>query len=83
MINILLSSQEGISGTRNEQRLVQVFLQSKENPEMARGLQYFLKKSVSKTELAGTEADRETVKWGCNVARDLLRTSAASEIIEH
>lgn len=48
---------------------------------MAKGLQYFLRKVVSKTDIAGTEADKETVKWGCKVARDALDVAVSSQMV--
>lgn len=57
-----------------------IFLKPKEIPEMAGGLRYFLKKVVSKTDVAGTRLDKETVKWGCKVASDALSVMATRTI---
>lgn len=57
-----------------------IFLKPKEIPEMAGGLRYFLKKVVSKTDVAGTKLDKATVKWGCKVASDALSVMATRTI---
>ncbi|KAL8695730.1 MAG: hypothetical protein Q9201_007971 [Fulgogasparrea decipioides] len=80
IITIILHSQKGVSGARDEEKLVGIFMQARSNPEMVKGLLYFLKKTVSKTDVADTQADRETVKWGCRVARDILRPMAQTEL---
>ena len=44
----ILQSQEDTNGSRNEKRIMDIFLTCKEIPDMVRGLQYFLKEVVSK-----------------------------------
>lgn len=78
MITIILHSQRGVGGSREESRVIETFVQANGNPGMARGLQRFLKKTVSKTDVAGTKADNETVKWGCRVARNALDAVVSS-----
>lgn len=78
MIAIILHSQKGAGGSREESRVIETFVQANGNPAMARGLQRFLKKTVSRTDVAGTEADNETVKWGCGVARNALDAVVSS-----
>ena len=73
LITVILRSQMDSTTKRNETSLINIFLKPKEMPEMARGLQFFLKKVVSKTDLAGSNEDQETVRWGCRVARDALK----------
>lgn len=75
LITTILHSQQGSQSSdksRNEKVLLDIFLKPKEIPEMAGGLRYFLKKVVSKTDVAGSKADQATVKWGCRVACDTL-----------
>ena len=52
--------------------LLDIFLKPKEIPEMASGLRYFLRKVVSKSDIAASKADRAVVKWGCKIASDAL-----------
>lgn len=73
LITVILGSQDGIETGRNEKRLMEIFLQSKDAPDMAQGLRYFLRKVVSNTDIAGSREKEATVKWGCRVARDALK----------
>lgn len=57
-------------------------MQAASNPEMVKGLLYFLKRTVSKSDVASTPADQETVKWGCRVARNALKSISISEAVE-
>lgn len=68
-----------MTASRDEESVIRIFTQANDKPEMAKGLRYFLK-TVSRTDIAGTEADKETVKWGCKVARSALDAIATSEI---
>lgn len=73
LMTVILQSQDKASGRREEKALMDIFLRPKEIPDMARGLQYFLKTVVGKTDIAGSKSDRDTVKWGCKVVRDSLK----------
>ena len=79
LITTILHSQQGSGKSRKEKVLLDIFLTPKEMPEMARGLRYFLKKVVSKTDVAGSEIDQATVKWGCKVAGEALSVMAAHQ----
>ena len=79
MATAIMQSQEETGGGRNERRIMDIFLRTKEIPGMARGLQYFLKKVVSKTDIVGSKEKIETVKWGCQVARHALNAVASVE----
>ena len=68
----MLQTQKSAEGVRSEASILDIFLKPKEMPEMARGLKYFLKKTVSKSDIAGNKQDRETVKWGCRIASSAL-----------
>ncbi|TQS34624.1 hypothetical protein Golomagni_04985 [Golovinomyces magnicellulatus] len=73
-ITIFLQSQKESELRRDEKPLVFVFSKV-DDPPLIASLQYFLKKIVSKTDIAGGKTERETVKWACKVARDILRSS--------
>ena len=75
----ILQSQEETDGSRNEKRIMDIFLKCKEIPDMARGLQYFLKEVVRKTDIVGSKQELETVKWGCQVARHTLDAVASTQ----
>ncbi|KAF6218621.1 hypothetical protein HO133_005972 [Letharia lupina] len=80
LITTILHSQQGLDKSRNEKVLLDIFLKPKEIPEMASGLRYFLKKVVSKTDVAGSMVDQAMVKWGCKVACDALLVMATHQI---
>lgn len=73
LITVILKSQSKSNGTRDEESLIHIFLRPKEMPDMARGMQYFLKEVISETDIAGNKEDQQTVKWGCKVGRDTLK----------
>ena len=72
LITLILQTQISGGEKRNEATLVDIFLRPKEMIDMASSLRYFLKKVVSKGDIAGSSQDRETVRWGCKVASDAL-----------
>ncbi|PVH71835.1 hypothetical protein DL98DRAFT_520821 [Cadophora sp. DSE1049] len=76
-IAVLLQCQRQAENKRDEQALRYIFGQAKETPQLIRGLQYFLKKVVSKTDIAGGKEEKATVKWACKVAGDTLKALAA------
>ncbi len=82
IIAIILHSQKGAGGSRDESKVIETFVQANGNTGLARGLQRFLKKTVSKTDVAGTKADNETVRWGCIIARNALDAVVSSGIVE-
>jgi len=81
LITVILQSQSKPNGSRDEKRLIHIFLKPKEMPDMARGMQYFLRKVVGKTDIAGNEEDRQTVEWGCKVARDTLKAISVPAVV--
>ncbi|KAL9000881.1 MAG: hypothetical protein Q9169_000636 [Polycauliona sp. 2 TL-2023] len=82
MIAIIMESQRGLGDSRNESRLIEIFAQAKGNGGLAEGLQRFLKKTVSKTDIAGTKAEHETVRWACRVARNALDAAVSLESVQ-
>ncbi|KAL8804718.1 MAG: hypothetical protein Q9182_002410 [Xanthomendoza sp. 2 TL-2023] len=82
IIAIILHSQKGVHGSRDESKINETFVSARSNAELAKGLQFFLRKTVSRTDVAGTKADKETVKWGCRVARKALEAVISSDVVE-
>ena len=72
LTTVIIESQKSYGDHRNEANLLEIFLRPKEMAEMASSLRYFLKKVVSKSDIAGSRQDRDTVKWGCKMASDAL-----------
>ncbi|KAL8684029.1 MAG: hypothetical protein Q9186_000059 [Xanthomendoza sp. 1 TL-2023] len=82
IIEIILHSQKTVNGSRDESKIIETFVSVRSNIDLAKGLQYFLRKTVSKTDVAGSKVDKETVKWGCRVARKALDAVVSSGIVE-
>ena len=78
----ILHLQQASDGFRDEKRLLDLFLKPKEMPDMAGGLQYFLKKIVRKTDIAGSKSEMETVKWACKAAGDALMGLATQRVVD-
>lgn len=74
----MIQTQKGSPAQRNENSLTKVFLKLKEAPESVPGLRYFLQRIVRKTDVAGSEAENATVKWGCKVADGILAAVASA-----
>ncbi|KAL9613072.1 MAG: hypothetical protein Q9167_002371 [Letrouitia subvulpina] len=74
LIAIILQSQKGSNAVRDERRLLNIFLLPKEMVGMAKTLRLFIKKVVSRTDVAGSATDTETIRWGCKLVRDALQT---------
>ena len=81
LITVFLQSQQGSDDRKIEELIIEIFLSPKEAPAMARGLQYFLKRVVSRTDVVGSRHDKEVVKWGCKVAGDALKATASSTTV--
>jgi nucleolar MIF4G domain-containing protein 1 len=59
----------------DEKPLARIFYQTHGNaPQIVKGLIYFLRKVVGKTDLVSSSQDRKLVKWGCRVAVETLRS---------
>jgi nucleolar MIF4G domain-containing protein 1 len=78
-ISILLQSQKQAKAGRDEQAVASIFSKAKDTPQLIRGLQYFLKKVVSKTDIARGKEEKATVKWACKVAGDTLEALAVTD----
>lgn len=74
LIAIILQSQKGSNAARDERKLLNIFHLPKEMVGMAKALRRFIKKVVSRTDVAGSVTDRETIKWGCKLVRDALQS---------
>ena len=80
LVTAIIHSQQDSGKSRNEKALMDIFLKPKEISEMAGGLRYFLKKVVSKTDVAGSKLNNDIVRWGCKVASDALTVIATRTI---
>lgn len=63
---------------RDEKPITRIFDQTHDAaPQIVKGLIYFLRKVVAKTDIVSSAKDRKLVKWGCRVALDALRDGTA------
>lgn len=56
----------------DEKPLVDVFLKSRETPQVVAGLTYFIRKVVAKSDVMSTKREKRLVKWASRVAVDAL-----------
>ncbi|RHZ53648.1 MIF4G domain-containing protein [Aspergillus thermomutatus] len=61
---------------RNEKPLMEIFLRTRDTPQVVKGLIYFIRKVVSKTDIVESEREQKLVRWGCRVAVDALKVVA-------
>jgi nucleolar MIF4G domain-containing protein 1 len=66
---------------RDERAVREVFVEVDQAPEMIAGLQFFLKKAVSKTEIV-EKAEKETVRWACKSIMDMLTRVLATTTMQ-
>ncbi|KAF2477941.1 dihydrolipoyl dehydrogenase [Lindgomyces ingoldianus] len=62
LVTVILQSQKGAKEGRDEKGLLEIFIKADGEPEMVTGLQYFLKKVVSKTDIAANKGEKETIR---------------------
>jgi len=80
-ISILLQSQKQAKTGRDEQAVASIFAKAKDAPQLTRGLQYFMKNVVSKTDIAGGKEEKAIVKWACKIAGDTLGALVAMDLV--
>ncbi|KAL3477823.1 hypothetical protein BJX99DRAFT_122379 [Aspergillus californicus] len=90
MISIIQQSQKkknkkskSMSGEddagRDEKPLLEIFMRTRETPQVAKGCIYFLRKVVAKTDIVASEKEMKMVKWGVRVAIDALKVVAGED----
>lgn len=70
----MLQTQKRAPKGRDESALLDVIVKMNDAPQIAGGLRHFLKNVVGKSDLAGSNSDKDTVRWGCRVTADALTT---------
>jgi nucleolar MIF4G domain-containing protein 1 len=65
-------SSKADEAPKDEQALMQIFLRVKETPHIGKGLIFFVRKVVAKTDIVSDE-EMKLVRWGCDVAVDALK----------
>ena len=81
LVTAILETQKGAKGDKKETALLQTFVEVDQAPEMVAGLQFFLKKVVSKTDIVD-KAEKETVKWGCKAVIGVINRILATTTLE-
>ena len=72
LVTTILDTQRGSKNQQNDNKaLLEVFIEVDQAPEMIAGLQYFMKKTVAKTDIV-EKREKEIVKWGCQAVMDML-----------
>lgn len=72
LVTTILETQRGSKNQQNDNKaLLEVFIEVDQAPEMIAGLQYFMKKTVAKTDIV-EKREKEIVKWGCQAVMDML-----------
>ncbi|PSN64257.1 hypothetical protein BS50DRAFT_622865 [Corynespora cassiicola Philippines] len=86
LVTVILESQKGSKqaqkGARSEKALLNIFINADSALEMVTGLQYFLKKVVSRTTITASKTEKDTVQWGCRVVRDMLTRLMATTTLD-
>ena len=67
------SEDQGDDAGHDEKALVEIFMRTQETPQIVKGLIYFIRKVVAKTDIVPSEREMKLVKWGCKVAIDALK----------
>ncbi|KAF3907170.1 hypothetical protein ABW21_db0207461 [Orbilia brochopaga] len=62
------------SSKKRTARIQALFKETAQNPSLAKGLEYFLKKHVAGSDITNGKKEREAVRTGCAVAAEVLRT---------
>ncbi|PGG95645.1 hypothetical protein AJ79_09936 [Helicocarpus griseus UAMH5409] len=57
----------------DEKALVDVFMRTRETPQVVPRLIYFMRKVVAKTDIVASKKEKRIVKWGSKVALDTLK----------
>ncbi|KAL2819331.1 hypothetical protein BDW59DRAFT_151442 [Aspergillus cavernicola] len=66
-------SDEEEDASRDEKPLVEIFMRTRDTPQVVKGCIYFLRKVVAKTDIVASEKEGKMVKWGVRVAVDALK----------
>jgi nucleolar MIF4G domain-containing protein 1 len=81
LVTAMLESQKVSKEKRNNKALLEVFVEVDQAPEMIAGLQYYVKKAVTKTEIVD-KGEKETVKWACKAVLEMLTRVLATTTLE-
>ena len=67
------------SQSRNKTALVSIFSKAGENPDLAAGLQYFLKTYVARSDIVASKQERKSLRLACDVVGERLSAFIAGQ----
>ncbi|KAK2747937.1 suppressor of glycerol defect [Myotisia sp. PD_48] len=56
----------------DEKSLIDIFIKTKETPQVVAGLRYFVRKVLAKTDMASSKTEKNLIRLGCKVASETL-----------
>ncbi|KAL4920985.1 hypothetical protein BDW62DRAFT_153236 [Aspergillus aurantiobrunneus] len=74
-------SKEEDGAALEEKPLVEIFMRTRDTPQIVKGCIFFLRKVVAKTDIVASEKELVMVKWGVRVAVDALKFVESEESI--
>ena len=81
LVTSILESLKSSKDKRDERAVREVFVEVDQAPEMIAGLQFFLKKTVRKTDIV-EKAEKETVRWACTSIMGMLTRVLATTAMQ-
>ncbi|CEL02839.1 hypothetical protein ASPCAL04002 [Aspergillus calidoustus] len=63
----------------DEKPLVEIFMRTRDTPQIVKGCIFFLRKVVARTDIVASEKEAKQVKWGVRVAVDALKVVEGEE----
>ena len=78
LLVILLRSQVGSESTRMENRVRAIFDRTADAPQMINDLLLFITKVLVRTDLAASQKEEETIRWGSKIAIQTLKELKSS-----
>jgi nucleolar MIF4G domain-containing protein 1 len=81
LVMVILRGQEGRSNSHDERVLHAIFGKVADAPQIISGLLLFIKKVVAQSDLASSQKERATLKWGSKVATDTLKMLRLTESV--
>ncbi|KAL2868631.1 MIF4G domain-containing protein [Aspergillus lucknowensis] len=70
---------DGEESEFDEKPLVEIFMRSRDTPQIVKGCIFFLRKVVAKTDIVSSDKEEKMVKWGVRVAVDALKVVEGEE----
>lgn len=82
LITILVESQSGEKTSQSEETIMGIFLKLRDTPGLIQGFQFFVKKVLKKTDVAGSNEDLQRVRRGCRIIEDTLKALASTKLVQ-